>query len=416
MQTKTSAAEQFGFPSNSLKLKEITIVELLTVSALYFFFVADLANKILIYLDFDFLRISLIPRAFYEILFVALILVFSNRNRITFLLVTVSIFALFILGQIVFATNTGLHQHYIENILLFNKYFFVFIIYFAVYKIQNHPDGVKRVISVMENLFLLNASLAIIGFIFGLDIFRTYINQPYRYGYSGVLWVQNEASILYFLAISYFYYKHFILRQPTRRFYVVLIASFLLGTKAIYLFLVMLLVFHFLSNSNLKTKILTAFLVTALYWAGSWFFQTEQAQLVLAYFVSKMNSEGIWYMLFSGRTLYIIERGSDIISNWSFLNYWIGGQDQSTMMIEMDFFDLFFFMGIIGFVIYFALMFTTIFKFSLTKPFNLFFVFAYLLLAFMGGHFFSSVINALYVCLISIYFYTSQASPSNNAT
>jgi hypothetical protein len=324
-------------------------------------------------------------------------------------------FLLFIIGQTVFSSNVDFKYNFAENMLIFNKYFFVFIIYFGIYKLQEYPAVLKRVVSIMENLFMLNAYLAIIGFVLDLDIFRTYINQPYRYGYSGILWVQNEASILYFLSISHFYYKRFILGQPSRKIYVVLLASVLLGTKAIYLFLTMLLVFHFLSHAKLKTKIVSIILVFAIYWFISWFLQTEQAKVVLAYFVSKMNTEGVWYMLFSGRTLYLDERAGYILEHWTFLNYLIGGQDQSRWMIEMDFFDLFFFMGTVGFCVYFLLIFTTIFKFSLRKHFNFFFVFSYMLLAFMGGHFFSSVINALYVCIISLYFYASQSqtySPS----
>lgn len=390
------------------RLNEITLVSFLTISAMYLFFAADLANKILVYLNFDLTRISIIPRSFYEFLFIGVILMFANKNRFRFLLIVFMMFFLFIIGQLIFSIQVGGDYNFTENILIYNKYFFVFIVYFAIYKIQYDPIATKRVVSVMENLFLLNAYLTIVGFIFGLDIFRTYVTQPYRYGYSGILWVQNEASILYFLAISYFYYKHFILRQSSMNFYLILITSVLLGTKAIYLFLIMLLVFHFLNNSNLRTKITVSVLIATIYWIGAWFLQTEQAKEILAYFVSKTDLHGLWYVLFSGRTFYLDVRGDEILSNWTFINYLIGGQDQSRLMIEMDFFDLFFFMGVIGTLVYFILIFTTIFKFRLTKPFNLFFVFSYLALAFLGGHFFTSVINAVYLCVISLFIYSSQ--------
>jgi hypothetical protein len=260
----------------------------------------------------------------------------------------------------------------------------------------------------MEKLLLLNAWLTILGVIFGIDIFRTYILQSYRFGYSGILWVQNEATVLCVLGIAYFYYKHFILGQRSKQFLVVLIASLFLGTKTIYLFLVFLLIFHFLSNSSLRSKVTAFILVIATYYFLSWFLHTEMAAKILAYFVSKAEGNGLWYMLFSGRTSYLAIMDKQVLSHWTFINYLVGGEDPMHFMIEMDFFDLFLFMGIIGFVVYFILLFSTVFRFSLKMPFNLFFVSSYMILAFLGGHFFSSVINAVYLCLICMFFYVNS--------
>jgi hypothetical protein len=394
------------------RVREITLIYILTVTALYVFFAADLANKILIYFHIDFQRISVIFRSLYELAFFALILVFPNKARTTFLTILLFAFITFIIGQLVFASNVTFPVSYMENILIFNKYFFVFIIYYGIYKLQDHPGHFSRAIRVMERLFILNAWLTLIGVIFGIEVFRTYVLQSYRFGYSGILWVQNEATIMCFLAISYFYYKHFILGQKSRQFLVVLVASMFLGTKSIYLFMVLLLLFHFFSHSSLKAKVAVLFLSACIYFFVYWFLQTETADKLLAYFVSKADRMGIWYMLFSGRVSYLAVVNDQILQYWTFVNYIVGGQDQIKFMIEMDFFDLFLFLGIVGFIVYFLLLFTTVFRFSLKKPFNLFFVFSFMLLAFLSGHFFSSVINAVYLVLICLFFYVNSKRSS----
>ena len=163
--------------------------------------------------------------------------------------------------------------------------------------------------------------------------------------------------------------------------------------------------------SKLKTMLASAVLIFALYGSISWYLTTDHSKWALNYFVSKAESNGLIYVLLSGRTLYLTQVTSEIIDKWTVFNYFVGGQDQSKFMIEMDFFDLFLFLGLIGGVVYLILYFTTIFKFKLSKPFNLFFTFTFFLLAFLGGHFFASAINALYLCLISMYFYITQISP-----
>jgi hypothetical protein len=206
------------------------------------------------------------------------------------------------------------------------------------------------------------------------------------------------------LGIAYFYYKHFVLGQRSWQFYLVVLAALFLGTKSIYLFMALLVVYHFMANSTLKAKFTVGVLVTVVYFTVDWFLQTKTAEKILAYFVTKADQMGIWYMLFSGRTGYLAAIQPEITDHWTFINYLVGGQDQINFMIEMDFFDLFFFLGIVGFLMYFLLAFTTIFRLNFRKPFFIFFVFAYMLLAFVAGHFFSSVINAMYLCLICLYF------------
>lgn len=392
------------------RITEAGLVHLLTISALYVFFAADLANKVFVYLGLGFTRVSVFFRSFYEFFFLIVILLFLNAARRNFLLVLVGLFGLFMVGQILFAMNVEHQVHFGDNTLFFNKYFFAFIIFYSIYKLREHPGKFAHAIKVMEMLFVINALATLAGLALGLSVFRTYVLQPYRFGYSGILWVQNEATIMCFLGIAYFYYKHFVLGERSKKFYIILLAALFLGTKAIYLFMAMLLVFHFMTNSKLSAKIAVFVIAILTYFFIDWFLKSDLSKEILAYFVSKFEGYGIWYVLFSGRTSYLASMNTEILQYWTPLNYLVGGEDPTHFMIEMDFFDLFLFLGLIGFVIYFMLLFATLFRLNYKKPFNLFFVFSYMLLAFVAGHFFSSVINALYLCLICMYFQSTGKS------
>ncbi|MFM9839139.1 MAG: hypothetical protein ACKVOQ_12790 [Cyclobacteriaceae bacterium] len=391
-----------------MKIRDVDAAFLLCKTALLVFYVSDACTKLLYYLKYDFSRVSLVFRFAYEVLFFVLILVFLNQIRQTFLKVFFALLALFFVGQILYSLQIDYSYNYIENVLIFNKYFFVFIIYFALYPLQNHAEKLGGLIKVFENILFFNASAAILGFIFQIDLFRTYIDQPYRYGYSGFIFAQNEATLFFYIGISYFYYQHFIVGSKTYKFWFFLLAAILLGTKGIYLCLGLFLVFHFLSYSSLKSKIIVIIGVIFLFYVSSWYLQTDSSQKILNYFILQTQESGLLNMLLSGRNLLFETRIPDILSKWSAINYFIGGQDVSFDTIEMDFFDLFLFFGLVGGITILLLYFFTLFKLNLRKPFNLFFVFSYFLLAFFAGHFFYSAVNALYLCLICLYFYTSQ--------
>lgn len=388
-------------PLNKSVLKEETVVNLLTRSALYVFFISDACNKILLYLQYDVNRVAIVFRAIYEILFMGLILLFLNKARLTFIKIFVSLFILFFLGQIMFPYRFNVEYNYLENVLIFNKYFFAFIIFFAIYKLQYHHRFIE-IISLLERIFIFNSVCVILGFLFSIELFRTYLDQPYRYGYSGFIPAQNEATLFFMLGIVYFYHKTFILRQPANRFWMVTISALLVGTKGIYAFVVLLVIYHFISNYGIKAKLLTALILMISTVSIFQFLKTDSAATILAYFISKAEETGTAEMLLSGRGSSFVSKSNEITNNWSFINYLIGGQDQTRFLVEMDFFDLFFFFGILGAIIYLMLYFYSLFRLKRRNLYKIFFVSSFFILAFFGGHFFYSTTNALYLCLVAM--------------
>lgn len=302
-----------------------------------------------------------------------------------------------------------------ENINIFNKYMFVFIVYFALYRYQYFGDQFKRLMKILEFLFVSNSFLVIIGFLFNIELFSTYIKDnifTYRFGYSGLIPAQNEATMFLFIGICYFYYKYFVLKEihGKWKFYLILVSALLLGTKGIYIFLLLFFLYYALVNTTPRQRV-TAVIIALFVSCGIFILlQTDWMKFYMHYFAWNLEEKGLLSTLLSGRNSFVEYKFFEILSYWTPVNFFIGGQDQTRYLIEMDIFDAFLFFGLVGMMILIALYFKTLFRFRLKNLFLLFFVFSFFLIAFFAGHFFTSALNALYLCLVTLYFYQTQES------
>ena len=127
-------------------------------------------------------------------------------------------------------------------------------------------------------------------------------------------------------------------------FWVILLPSILVATKGIYLFLIVLLLFHVLLRVSFVKLVsllvaLTVFLYTILN-------SVINEILINSYaiFMYMYNKGGLLYALLSGRDQFINEKLVPLITEyWSLPNFIFGGQEVSKYYIEMGFFDLFLF-------------------------------------------------------------------------
>lgn len=381
---------------------ELNLLYLIVITALPLFFVVDGVSKILLTYSFEFHRASLIIRIVYEFLFVSLIVTLLNYTRISILILLAFLLVLFLINQFVLASV--MRDAFSENIITFNKYTFIFILYAAVYKLQSDQQKLNKCVGLLEILFVLNSALVLLGPLTGLEFLKTYVHSDYRYGYMGLIVAQNEATLFYFLAVSLAYYKRYVLRIKHFTFFLILAASMLLGTKGIYLFLALLFVFHNIYYARNRFFIIIG--IGLLLFQFVKFATSDEGKIFLIYFYSQSESGNLFSMLLSGRDALLISSFSGQLKEWSLLNYLIGGQNVLKYATELDFFDLFLFFGFLGGVIYLTLYFYTVFKFKKTK-FTVFFIACYFILAGFGGHFFASAVNSLYMCLITMYIYAT---------
>jgi hypothetical protein len=395
---------------SSRKITEARVAYVITISALYVGFISDGISKLFYYLNYDITRVSLAIRGIYEVLFIGIILLYIDGRRIAFILFLIFLFLNFLTGQAYFASEVA-RPHFLENVFMFNKYFYVFIIFFAIRQLRDSPIFFEKTINAVQTIFTINSIAILVGAVTGFHLFSTYLEHDYRRGYMGFLPIQNEATLFYFLAISFAYYKRFILGEKSWTFFVIVIASLCLGTKGIYVFIGLLFIFHFLVYSRQRV-VLILFGSLAIF-RLTIFMASKTGQQIIEYFMDKARKQGFLSMLLSGRDILLKKNFVYEMQHWHLVNFFVGGQDVTVHATEMDFFDLFLFFGVVGSICYMTLCFLTIFKFKKGSPFLAFFIFIYYALAFTGGHFFASAMNALYLCLVTMYFYQTQTTTNS---
>lgn len=404
------------------KISENKLSFYLVSSALILFYISDGVNKYFQFGQFtnddaieNSFSISIYFRLLYEIFFASMILINLNLTRRKIVLAIIALIIIFFIGQGTFLLNYSDPDYSIAyHFTLLNKYLYVFIIYGGIYKVVENWKDYSGLIKIYENIVVINSILIFAGLFFNIALFESYYAMDVRYGYDGLIPSVNEATLYYFIAVSYFYYKHFIKKDKSWKIYLVIVASLLLGTKTIYLFLFLLIIYHLITNLSLAKKIIyisVASIVVPLLIIPviidprlSFLFTS------FAYFYEK---EGFWFMITSGRSYYIQDKFVENLSHWNIINYFFGGYNELKFMIEMDFFDLFLFLGIIGSIVFFYMYYSTVFKNSNKVKFLKFFSFCFFLLAFLSGHMFASATNALNLVLVIIFigwsnFYTNN--------
>jgi hypothetical protein len=373
--------------------------------ALVVFFISDGLNKLLFLItenDTPFFSPSLFSRMIFEIFAWLLISVYIDKKRFQFIESVLLLLIMYIIGLIFYLKDYEFDFRYFYHLSLFNKYLFTFCVYYFLYKLRE-SDLIERLMSLCETIFVINSVFAIAGAVLKIQLFKSYPFFDYRFGYNGIIPAVNESSLFYFIALSYLYYKKFILKRDLGISYSIIVAALIVGTKAMYLFIVTLIIFHFLRTSTLKARIMAIAGISIMTAVATWWYYSSYSEFVVGYFTHLINEKGVFSALVSGRDEYFRTKFFENMQLWNSVNYLFGGQDQLRFLIEMDLFDVFLFFGIIGTSLYFILIFSSIFNLNFKKKFNLFFVCIYFILAALGGHFFASAVNALYLVIFCLF-------------
>jgi hypothetical protein len=345
-------------------------------------------------------RVSFISRGIVEVVFIFWIIRDKSKRKlflISFLLV------LFPIVWMVLGFVNGIIDfdfHYIFQIIKeSNKYIFPIILFLGF-----KSSRTKHIYRLFEYIYVLFAFLVLGAFFFKLDCFLTY--GDIRFGYKPPYAPHNEITLFWIIGILYFCSKLFKKKRKVDLFVLVLIigASMLLGTKAIYLFLVCFSFFivFFVFQMDLKQRILLSAISLMLISAILYFTK------ILNLFIEIYKVKGLLYSITSMRNVLFKERVYELVAKWEWYNFFIGGTFRRIPVTEMDFVDLYLMFGIIGSFIYFLILRKTVFAFSKWNRFGVFFVVQFMLIGGMAGHFFSSGINAIYIAIICKYFQNKE--------
>ena len=363
------------------------------------FYVSDGISKISKLSGEGYTPYSAILKGFFEMLILVYTLITLKKSKAYFLLAIFLLSVCFLIGQL-FLGLSFTEINFMENVSTLFKYFFPLILYLLAIDIIAYDRYPQPLLKAYKGVLTINSALILIGFFSGNKFLQTYPGI-FRFGYDGLILAQNEASFIFIFAIATVYYSRFYLKINEYFFWIILIPSLIVATKAVYLFIVLLFVFHLIKRVSLK-KLLTygASLLTFGYLL---FYSFVNKILINSYdvFIYGYNRGGLLYALLSGRDLFFkLKLKPLLFEHWSVPNLFFGGQDVIAHYIEMGFIDLFLFFGIIGFSIYLYIYYRLFTLFPFNRDFKIFFGLTLFLIIATAGHFFESGIVGVHFIFI----------------
>lgn len=305
------------------------------------------------------------------------------------LFLPITIFLTFICGQVIVPDS------FKQEILVeASKYLYLvlLLVFFNAY--PSRKDQLTAMFKTFEVIIFFNSLLIIFGFLFDIFLFKTY--QGKRFGYNGLLVSSATGSYVYIISYIYLLVKHEKTLFTNFFALIIIAASLLVGTKAIYIFFFGFLLYYaiYYSPPKLKIGILISTSIILPIITYMFFYK-------YALFNNIRMNHGIISALMSYRDqLFFNETLPFIKSNWNVLNYLFGGIADIKTRSQMELVDIFYFFGIIGGLLYLY----TFKKFFLEGKLNrsiktlLLFTFGIILFA---GNFFGYASVAIYVVVLS---------------
>ena len=282
---------------------------------------------------------------------------------------------IYVIGQLVlensFSTN---------SIVIFIKFMspLLFFLLFTIVK-PSEKDQIL-IFKIFEWGMIVNSGLIILGYLGDISIFESYRGE--RFGYSGLFLSPGVASYAYLLTLFYFVIGAKASVWRNWKFAFIFISCLLIGTKAIYLGQIVVLI-YLLSLLQFRFKNLLIAITLLMSLVATYFFFFEYGL-----FNKVRESEGLLSALLSYRDKLLIENTIPYVQeNWTFLNYLFGGVSNYDMRSQMEIIDLFFFWGGIGGLVYLMSFIKTYVTFRMSK---MLWVFAllFIIIIFLAGNFF----------------------------
>ena len=252
-------------------------------------------------------------------------------NKNSFILISI-LFWMISLGMVLnfqndFTQKISLFFEYISGIIFFN-----FLI------INQNKALLSKILIIIFSFYTITV---LIAGLFEIDFLRTY--NALRYGYMPLFSSQNEFSFI-MITIVVFYYKNWLEKKEFYGFLLLILslaASLIIGTKVVYLFLIIFINYIIIINLQLKKIILfyVLILITLFYFKDYLFLFLENKFEI---FVDLYHEKGLFDTISSLRVSYLQDRLICQTSNMKPLNYLFGGLT-IPCLTEMSFFDVFLF-------------------------------------------------------------------------
>lgn len=375
-----------------------------------------LKNSILFFFTYDFIvklfvshDIANLTYYRYGIIFKILLIIsayfFYNKYKVDykFLLPIVLLSIAFIISQLTFYSTLN------QANILFNGHYFLNGVFALLFVFLFNKTMVSSVLKYQVKVFIwfmaLNSVTILIGYFLNLNVFKSYFFGGTRFGFQGLLLYHSEAGYLYFIAICVAYYLYLKKKDMVMASVLVLlvVCSFLIGTKKASLLTLIFLLYFFIDNIKLlKQKITYYFLAGSLLMI---FLFRHVIQDVFTKQFSLFNrvylEEGFFTSFTSYRNVLLQNYFVPYIEeNWGVLNYIFGGPKFANSRVELELFDLMLFFGLTGVVAY-VLFFKNLCTSS--AKYSNFIIFSLIFASLFSGNLLTSV-NTIVIMFISVLF------------
>ena len=316
-------------------------------------------------------------------------LIYSKREAIIIKLL--GLLLLFIVGQL--SLNYDILN--VEKLTIIAKYLFPIFFLESAYIILKKSKR-QLFFKTFEYLIIFNSLLLLVGFVFDIKLFKTY---AHRFGFNGLFITSATSTYFYIIAIFYLFMNS----KKSYYFYfltiITLISSVLVGTKSIFLFLMLLLLFISFYKINKKYRVKAIILaVITISILAFLFFVFEPSYL------NFIKERGLLTAILSYRDELFLEKTMPFISgNWSMVNYFFGGINNVLNRSQLGFIDLFLTLGIVGSIVYLYFFYKSLVKSKMNKEF-IFFIISMIIIISLGGNFFFSATIVVYLTIIQQIF------------
>ncbi|MDW5289004.1 hypothetical protein [Formosa sp. PL04] len=397
-----------------LEQKQYTTLEYknyyLFILTIVLFYIGDAFRKLAFYFNWEFSKYTTLSKILCLILFFVFFVFnikdYLNQNEVRKLLNYLVILVIsFFVGQFALQ-GIDIIENVIVNLEFLVKYLFFPIILIVFNPLLKNIDLIKRLFKLFEIIFLLNIILIFYGFFTDFPLFRTYFYGD-RIGFNGFFSKSGQVSY-YFIILILVYYRSLIIKFElliALKLFIVILASLLVGTKKVFLFFPIILIYHlFFENKKSKYLVLIGSLAVLIF--------VIFYRKIIGYFEQVFNLFYFYYKrdgFLSSLTSFRIDKLVDTLENfirphWSFLNYICGGGNfrDYRFLSGMDFIDLYFFLGVVG-IFFFTKIYFNFIKLNFKDYFNAFFIFIIFSVSFFSsGLLYEPSVNLLFFLIVPI--------------
>jgi len=328
-----------------------------------------------------------------------ILIYFLFKDRIKLFALTVFLI-LFCLGQY-FLTESFTSP----AIIGFLKYFF-FLSLILFFTEINSAKGEIKAFTLFEIILWVNNSIILISSLFGLEIFESYPGD--RWGYNGLFMASSNSTYFYIIAILYFVIYNSKTYYKNALFWFTLLASLLIGTKSIYLAIILIglvLTIRLVKKLKLKVIIASFFLLFSAA-LGYIFFSTDL-------FSEIIKQEGWLTAILSYRDqLFIKDTIPYIQEHWETIHYFIGGLSNPYVRPQLELIDLWLYFGFLGMILYLFVFAKSYFNFSLAFYSKCLLAILFIV-PFITGNFFYNASVPIYLVVLKLAIIKSQEKLSN---